>query len=136
MPAMLTIRSPTLTPACLAGDAGSPLTQPEVMLAGTQDSTVPTVVPALAVSRPMPAATMNSSTRASMKCMNEPAAKTMIRCQPGWLRNDRGSSAASTSSSSVIPTILTKPPAGIALTPYSVSPFWRDQMVRPNPTKN
>ena len=68
--------------------------------------------------------------------MNEPAAETMIRCQPGCLRNDRGSSAGSTSSSSVIPTILTKPPAGIALTPYSVSPFWRDQMVRPNPTKN
>ena len=32
--------------------------------------------------------------------------------------------------------ILTKPPAGIALTPYSVSPFVRDHNVGPNPTKN
>ena len=54
MPPMLTIRSPTRTPALLAGDAGSPLTQPEVMLAGTHDSTVPTAVPLLALSRPMP----------------------------------------------------------------------------------
>src|SRR5262249_12582582 len=55
---------------------------------------------------------------------------------PGFLRNERGSSAGSTSSSSVMPTIFTKPPAGIALTPYSVSPLLRDQIVRPNPTKN
>ena len=37
---------------------------------------------------------------------------------------------------SVMPTIFTKPPAGIALTPYSVSPFRVDQSVWPNPTKN
>ena len=35
-----------------------------------------------------------------------------------------------------MPTILTKPPTGKALTPYSVSPFRRDQSVWPNPTKN
>ena len=35
-----------------------------------------------------------------------------------------------------MPTIFTKPPAGIALTPYSVSPFRRDQSVGPKPTKN
>ncbi len=35
-----------------------------------------------------------------------------------------------------MPTILTKPPAGMALTPYSVSPRWRDHRVGPKPTKN
>src|SRR5262249_37308573 len=110
--------------------------QPTLALAGTHDSTAPTVVPALPVSRPMPTATTNNSTKASAKCMNDPAASTMIRCHPGFLRNERGSSAGSTSSSSVVPTICTKPPAGIALTPYSVSPLLRDQIVRPNPTKN
>jgi hypothetical protein len=92
------------------------------------------VVPGLA--RPIPAASANSSTKASTKCMNEPAASTMMRCQPGWRRNDRGSSSWAMSSISVMPTIFTKPPAGMALTPYSVSPLRRDQTVWPNPTKN
>ena len=35
-----------------------------------------------------------------------------------------------------MPTILTKPPAGMALMPYSVSPRRRDQRVGPKPTKN
>ncbi len=63
--------------------------------------------------------------------MNDPAASTMMRFQPGCLRNDRGSSAGSTSSSSVIPTILLNPPAGIALMPYSVSPLLRGPDRRP-----
>ena len=55
--------------------------------------------------------------------MIEPAARTRIRCQPGLLRNDRGSSSGSSGSSSeCMPTILTKPPKGSALIPYSVSP--------------
>ena len=84
----------------------------------------------------MPTAMMNSSTNASMKCSTDPAPSTMIRCQPGCLRNDRSSSSGATSSSAVIPTILTKPPAGITFTPYSVSPIWRDQSVCPKPRKN
>ena len=35
-----------------------------------------------------------------------------------------------------MPTIFTNPPAGMALTPYSVSPFVRDQSVGPKPRKN
>src|SRR5215467_848258 len=136
MPPILTILSPARTPAFLAGDAGSLAVQPEVRFAGTQVSIAPTAVVLLAVSRPTPAATTTSKNSASTKCMNDPALSTMIRCHPGLRRNDRGSSAGSTSSRSVIPTIFTNPPAGIALMPYSVSPFLRDQSVCPNPTKN
>ena len=35
-----------------------------------------------------------------------------------------------------MPVILTKPPSGSALTPYSVSPRLVDQSVVPKPTKN
>ena len=35
-----------------------------------------------------------------------------------------------------MPTILTKPPAGMALMPYSVSPRVRENTVGPKPTKN
>ena len=47
-----------------------------------------------------------------MKWTVEPAASTTTRCRAGWRQKARGSSAGSTSSSGVIPTILTKPPAG------------------------
>ena len=130
------ILSPARMPTFLAGEAGFEALQTEVRLDGTQVSMAPTVVEVLAPARPIPIASANSSTKASAKCMNDPAASTMMRCQPGWRRNERGSSAGSTSSSSVMPTIFTKPPAGMALTPYSVSPFRRDQSVWPNPTKN
>ncbi len=73
---------------------------------------------------------------AMMKCIVEPATSTMNRCQPGWLMNARGSSSTAMSSSGVMPMIFTKPPAGMALTPYSVSPFLRDHSVGPKPTKN
>src|SRR5689334_6052560 len=85
---------------------------------------------------PMPTARPKISRKASTKCMNEPAQSTRMRCQPGWWRNERGSSAgSSTSSSECIPMILTKPPTGSALMPYSVSPRLVDQMVGPKPTK-
>src|SRR5690348_4374324 len=71
-----------------------------------------------------------------MKCTVEPATRTTNRCHPPLLMNARGRSCAGTSSSGVIPMILTKPPAGIAFTPYSVSPLIRDHSVGPNPTKN
>ena len=78
----------------------------------------------------------STSSAARMKCTVEPAASTTARWRAGWRQNARGSSAGSTSSSEVIPTILTNPPAGMALTPYSVSPRRRDQTVGPKPTKN
>ena len=59
----------------------------------------------------------------------------MSRCHPGARRNERGSSAGSTSSMDVIPTILTNPPTGKALMPYSVSPRCVDHTVGPKPTK-
>ena len=100
LPASVMILSPACRPDLTAGDAGSDLTQVvAVMLFGTHGSMDPTVADELFVAWPMPAARMNSSTKASTKCMNEPAASTIIRCQPGWRRNDRGSSAGSTSSS-------------------------------------
>ena len=85
---------------------------------------------------PMATASRNSSTKASAKCMNDPASSTMARCQPGLRRNERGSSAGSTSSSAVIPVIFTNPPNGSAFNPYSVSPRIRDHRVWPKPTKN
>ena len=68
--------------------------------------------------------------------MNEPDASTIARCQPGLARNERGSSAGSTSSRMVMPVILTNPPSGRAFTPYSVSPRLLDHSVVPKPTKN
>ena len=102
--------------------------------AGTQVATVPSCV-VLSFSIPMVSASPKISTAASKKCMNEPAARTITRCQPGARRKDLASSSGSTSSSEVIPTILTKPPAGIALKPYSVSPRWNDHSVGPKPKK-
>ncbi len=62
--------------------------------------------------------------------MVDPATRTIERCRAGWRKNARASSSGSSSSSSVIPTIFTKPPAGMAFTPYSVSPRRNDQMRR------
>ncbi len=70
------------------------------------------------------------------KCMNDPAASTTARWWAGRAWNARPASAGSISSSEVIPSILTNPPAGNALIPYSVSPRVRDHSVGPNPTKN
>ena len=104
-------------------------------MAGTQGVTVATWLVVIWFSIPMPSASPKISTAASTKCMNEPAASTISRCQPGARRNDRGSSSGSTSSIDVIPMILTKPPSGSALMPYSVSPRWVDQIVGPKPMK-
>ncbi len=99
--------SPARKPLLDAGDTGSDLTQlAAVSVFGTHGSMAPIVVE-FVFDRPMPTARMNSSTKASTKCMNDPAASTIIRSQAGCRRNDRGSSAGSTSSSAVIPTILT-----------------------------
>ncbi len=130
--------SPTRSPASLAGDGWSAAVQvplaSAVLLEATQAVTVPSWV-VLSFSMPMPSARPKISRKASTKCMNEPAQSTTIRCQAGWRRNDLGSSSGSTSSSEVIPTILTKPPSGSALIPYSVSPRQVDQIVGPKPTK-
>src|SRR5713226_2575560 len=127
VPPNVTIVLPVRRPALTAGDAGSPLTQLAAFtLLGTHGSIVPTVAE-FVFARPIPTAMTNSSTNASAKCMNEPAPSTMIRCQPGCLRNDRASSAGSTTSRPGIPTLVTQPPAGTAFTPSAVSPFRRDQ---------
>ncbi len=132
------ILSPAWIPASLAGEVVSLPAQGLALssafrLTGTHWVTAPIVV---VFWIPIPMARPSSSTNASAKCMNEPAARTIARCQPGCRRNERGSSAGSTSSSEVIPTIFTNPPSGSALTPYSVSPRIRDQTVCPKPTKN
>ncbi len=131
--------SPTLMPAATAGEVASPVAQAvpfwiACSLGGTQVATVPSLV-VLSFSIPRPSARPKISTAAMTKCMNEPAASTISRCQPGARRKDRGSSSGSTSSIEVIPTILTKPPSGSALTPYSVSPRQVDQTVGPKPMK-
>jgi len=104
------------------------------LLAGTQRSTL-TVVPDWPAI-PTPTARNQSSTKAITKCMKEPAESTIARCHPGLARNERGSSAGSTSSILLIPVILTNPPSGSALMPYSVSPRRIDHSVDPKPTKN
>ena len=130
--------SPTRSPASLAGEALSDATQTPLFMAvtlvATQELTVPSWV-VLSFSMPTPSARPKISRKASRKCMNEPAASTTIRCQAGCRRNDLGSSSGSTSSSEVMPTILTKPPNGSALIPYSVSPRQVDHSVGPKPTK-
>ena len=51
-------------------------------------------------------------------------------------RNVRGSSSESMSSRLLIPTMRTYPPAGMAFTPYSVSPRRKDHTRGPKPRKN
>src|SRR6266540_4345026 len=82
-----------------------------------------------------------------MKCVIEPAARTIARCQAGLLRNwrsgatgsalrPRSSSRKFTSNScGLMPAILQKPPSGRTLMPYSVSPRRKDHKVFPNPRK-
>ena len=140
LPSKAITLSPGCSPASLAGDGWSDAVQMPlsswVTLAATQELIVPSWV-VLSFSMPMPSARPKISKKASTKCMNEPAQSTMIRCQAGWRRNDLGSSAgSSTSSSECIPMILTKPPNGRALIPYSVSPRQVDHRVGPKPTKN
>ena len=61
---------------------------------------------------------------------------TMVRFHTGNRHIARCSSPFGTSSScGVIPTILTNPPSGMALMPYSVSPRRNDHRVGPKPTK-
>src|SRR5215207_3087116 len=74
-------------------------------------------------------------TSASRKWVADPATSTTVRCHSGKRQNARGASAGSTGSSGVIPTIFTKPPAGIALRPYSVSPRRKEKTVGPKPAK-
>ena len=131
--------SPTWSPASLAGDAGFAAVQVPLSRAVTLDATHVLIVPSwvvLSFSMPTPSASPAISRKASTKCMKEPADRTRIRCQAGWLRNDLGSSSGSSGSSSeCIPMILTNPPIGSALIPYSVSPRQVDQIVGPKPTK-
>ena len=138
LPSNETTLSPACMPAALAGDGRSDAVHVPfsnaLALAGTHAATGPSCV-VLSLSSPIAAASRNSSTRASTKCMNEPANRTIRRCQAGCRRNERGSSAGSTSSMEVIPTILTNPPSGRALIPYSVSPRRVDHKVVPKPTK-
>src|SRR5579859_2737032 len=134
-PAKATIVSPGCRPIWAAGEGASPEAQPDSSVLGTHFTTVPTVV-VLVLARPTASGSISSRKKASTKCMNEPATSTITRCQPGFTRNDRGSSTASTSSIEVMPTIFTNPPAGMPLTPYSVSPRLRDHRVGPKPRKN
>ena len=119
--------SPTFSPARTAGDFGasaghaSPFSR-AAFEGWTQGVTAATWFVVTSFSTPMPSASPKMSTAASTKCMNDPAPSTISFCQPGARRNERGSSSSSTSSTDVMPVILTKPPSGSALMPYSVSP--------------
>ena len=137
VPLNAVISSPGRSPASRAGDGLSEAVQVPLSSAVTLEATHGLTAASWVVfSMPMPSARPKMSRKASTKCMNEPAHSTMIRCQAGWERNDLGSSAgSSTSSSECIPMILTKPPIGSALIPYSVSPRQVDQIVGPKPTK-
>src|SRR5260370_12003853 len=97
-PSTETILSLGLSPATSAGDfprlcpAHESLLTSAALLAGTQLA-IELMVVVLGFNWPIPIARMNSRNNASPNCMQDPAASTMIRCQPGWFRNDRGSSA-------------------------------------------
>ncbi len=143
---MDTTTSPARSPAACAGPAtdlpvghSGPVpraaSSTSVTLVATQADTAP-MPGARSATFPMPNDATSTSRTAMMKWTVDPAARTTARWPAGWRQKARGSSAGSTSSSCVIPTIFTKPPAGMALTPYSVSPRWRDQIVGPKPQKN
>jgi hypothetical protein len=79
---------------------------------------------------------IHSTTKPRTKWVTEPADITIVRFHTGYRHIARGSSAGATSSScGVIPTIFTKPPSGIALSPYSVSPRRNENRVGPKPAK-
>src|SRR6266542_5907320 len=95
-PAMAMILSLSRIPAALAGDGLSPgrhvpLAE-AVALAGRQLLTEPIFVE-LSLASPIPRASTISRKKARAKCMKDPAASTIARCQPGCRRNDLGSSA-------------------------------------------
>ena len=69
------------------------------------------------------------------KWVSEPAESTTTRCQVGLRKNARGASSAVTSSSAVMPAMSQNPPAGIALSPYSVSPRRKEKIRGPKPMK-
>lgn len=69
------------------------------------------------------------------KFMAGPAASTAIRRQAACLYMARSSSSGARSSTAVIPAMSQNPPAGMALSPYSVSPRRVDHSVGPKPTK-
>ena len=138
LPSNETTLSPACRPAAFAGDGASAAVHVPVpkalAFAGTHELTGPSWV-VLLLSSPITPASRNSSTKARTKCMNDPANSTIRRCQAGCRRNERGSSAGSTSSMEVMPVILTNPPNGRTLIPYSVSPRRVDHSVVPKPTK-
>ena len=80
------------------------------------------------------AASAQKITKPMTKCMAGPAPITTVRFQAGNRHMARGWSASS--SCGVMPVILTKPPTGMALTPYSIPPRRTDHRVGPNPAKN
>src|SRR3989440_6105324 len=132
------ITSPSCRPARLAGDSGSLAAQPvAVSLAGTQSLTV-TIAGCFAESyaglgTPTKLNVIHSTMKPRTKWVTEPATITTVRFQSGNVHIARSSSASS--SCGVIPTIFTKPPSGMALRPYSVSPRWKDHRVGPKPAK-
>ena len=71
-----------------------------------------------------------------MKCIAEPAETTSILRGHDLIRYDRCSSPGSTGSRLFIPMMRTYAPAGMPLTPYSVSPLRNDQSRGPKPMKN
>src|SRR5690606_26927677 len=147
-PSRATMTSPGRSPAAAAALRGSPGAQarcPPVAGSashsatahGLTDSTVGAV--RLSLSKSLIGANANtphSSAKPSTKCTAEPAPITIVRFHTGYRHIARCCWPSGTSSScGVIPTILTKPPTGSALIPYSVSPRRNDHRVGPNPTK-
>ena len=111
------ILSPARSPARLAGRGrvATRRSRRRDGLAGTQVSMAPTVVELLVLARPIPTARMNSSTKASAKCMNDPAAST-IDPLPARLAPERARLVGRVDVlEAVIPTIFTKPPTGMRL---------------------
>ncbi len=70
-----------------------------------------------------------------MKCVIDPADITTTRFHAANRHIARGASSLVTGSSAVMPAMSQNPPAGIALSPYSVSPRRKENTVGPNPTK-
>ena len=69
------------------------------------------------------------------KFMPGPANSVATRLQVACLYIARSASSGSRSSTGVIPAMSQKPPSGMALMPYSISPRRVDQSVGPKPTK-
>src|SRR4051794_38623197 len=119
--------------AAAVGGGGWVAVQSVAPAAGTHGATPAMVVVIWEV--PKPTTAMKNNPKARTMCDTDPATSTTRRLGAENRWNARARSCAGTTSVSAMPMMRTYPPAGMALSPYSVSPRRNDQSFGPKPTK-